>query len=221
MPLCRTLAVAVAGFSVLAITVSACASTPDRDTVDDQVAACLEDAGQDSSLVNLDKRRLDDAAFNSAFEDCAAALSIKVLPPGEETRQADQVVRTSSRASEMPDGTSQNPHAASTASSTTTATTGTFPTAGFRSSRWIASFASKRSRHPDHRTSILSMTTTTTITTTPMKPVSSHDTSERRTHGYGRIQVYVVSTGTETGNSPPPGSSRRCPARSCVPRSGR
>lgn len=94
MPLCRTLAVAVAGFSILAITVSACASPPDRDTVDDQVAACLDDAGQDSSLVNLDKRRLDDAVFNSAFEGCAAALSIKVLPPGEETRQADRVVHT-------------------------------------------------------------------------------------------------------------------------------
>lgn len=89
----RTLAGAVAGFSILAVTVYACASTPDPNTVDDPVAACLENAGQDSSLVNLDKLRLEDAAFNSAFEACAAAIGLEVLPPGEETRQINQQVR--------------------------------------------------------------------------------------------------------------------------------
>jgi hypothetical protein len=93
MPPLRTLAGAVAGFSILAVTVYACAPTPDHTTVDDPVAACLADAGQDSSLVNLDKRRLEDAAFNGAFEACAAAIGLEVLPPGEETRRINQRVR--------------------------------------------------------------------------------------------------------------------------------
>lgn len=83
----RALATAVTAAALL-IGTAACTT----GGMDARISNCLRDAGQDSSLENIDKRRVEKPGFNQAFEACAASNGLKVRPAGEEIRQVDQLV---------------------------------------------------------------------------------------------------------------------------------
>ncbi len=68
---------------------AACAAERDMDA---QMSGCLRDAGQDSSLINVDRRRVERPEFNRAFETCAARYGLKVRPAGHEISRVDERV---------------------------------------------------------------------------------------------------------------------------------
>jgi hypothetical protein len=85
----RTRVIACVGLVVFAV--SSC-SSGDDSAENGPLPACMENAGQDSSLEDVENRRLASPAYDKAFEKCAAELDLKILPPDEEIRQTDEMV---------------------------------------------------------------------------------------------------------------------------------
>jgi hypothetical protein len=77
----------------------ACAA--DGAGMDAQISGCLRTAGQDSSLENIDKRRVENPEFNRAFEACAKKYGVKIRPAGEEIHRVDERVLALKRCMEQ------------------------------------------------------------------------------------------------------------------------
>lgn len=80
---------------VLALAPVACGSgdSGDDGASDDEVVAdCLDDAGYDGPLEDVDARRVDDADFDAAITRCYLEIGVELQEPGELTRMLDQIV---------------------------------------------------------------------------------------------------------------------------------